>query len=207
MKGLLQQARADVGTDAELARLEAQLAPSLWPAGGGPGAAGGGAAAAKGTLVKLGAIVVTAGAAGGIWFSATREAPPSPVSPPKHAGESSPPAISAPSLDTPPVLTAPKAEAPVAPARRPGPALSETDLLGQAQAALAKNPHKALGLAEQHRRGFPAGMLAQERDVIAIEALTRMGRTEQARGLAARFLKKYPGSAHRRKVEDLVRQK
>jgi hypothetical protein len=44
--------------------------------------------------------------------------------------------------------------------------------------------------------------LAQEREVIAIEALRRLNRSAEADRRAAAFAKAFPGSVHQRAVED-----
>jgi hypothetical protein len=79
---------------------------------------------------------------------------------------------------------------------------SESALLAQAQAALRTDPARALALTREHKRRFPKGALSQEREVIAIEALNRIGDSESARKRAKDFENSYPGSAHRRKVQD-----
>jgi hypothetical protein len=62
-----------------------------------------------------------------------------------------------------------------------------------------------LSLTREHARRFPQGALAQEREVIAIEALSRLGRTEAARQRGTQFERQYPGSAHQPKVEQVTR--
>ena len=81
------------------------------------------------------------------------------------------------------------------------PAGSEAELLESARNALATSPARAFSLAEQHRTLFPGGVLAQEREVIAIEALKRLGRTDEATRRAADFARRYPGSAYRKKLD------
>jgi hypothetical protein len=49
-------------------------------------------------------------------------------------------------------------------------------------------------------------MLAQEREVIAIEALVKSGRPADAKARAERFKKTWPGSSHTRRIETLVGQ-
>jgi hypothetical protein len=44
----------------------------------------------------------------------------------------------------------------------------------------------------------------EQRDVRIIEALVRLGRMSEARERAARFMRVFPGSSHRREVADLV---
>lgn len=104
------------------------------------------------------------------------------------------------------VTGAPPARPPVAESRPQTPAdgPSEVALLQQAQAALKSNPKLALSLTQTHRERYPKGALAQEREVIAIEALARMKRAEEAERRAAGFAKTYPGSAHQQKVEETV---
>jgi hypothetical protein len=82
---------------------------------------------------------------------------------------------------------------------------SEVQLLQSAQEALRDNdPDDALALAAKHARRFPNGFLAQEREVIAIEALMKKNRTAEARARAAAFAQKYPHSGHQRRIDVLV---
>jgi len=46
----------------------------------------------------------------------------------------------------------------------------------------------------QHRRQFPRGRLAEERDALAIRALISLGRTTEARQRARAFRTAYPNS-------------
>ena len=81
---------------------------------------------------------------------------------------------------------------------------TEVELLQRAQRALPGDPARALAAAEEHRRRFTGGVLAQEREVIAISALAALGQRGEARVRAARFVASYPRSAHRPGVEALV---
>jgi hypothetical protein len=47
-------------------------------------------------------------------------------------------------------------------------------------------------------------MLAQERDVITVHALVELGRLDEARRRAGELRRRYPDSAHRKRVERLV---
>lgn len=78
---------------------------------------------------------------------------------------------------------------------------SELDLLRAAQSALRSDPGRALELTRQHRISFPAGQLSQEREVIRIEALRRLGRANEASSAERRFERVYPESAHRSKLD------
>jgi hypothetical protein len=118
------------------------------------------------------------------------------------AAHGSPP----PSASAPEPLPAPPAAAP-APAVETGPVTNlagEVQLLQRAQQALGANAAQALALTEEHKRRFPSGVLAQEREMVALEALVRLGRRDVARARAASFLAKFPESPHRRRIEAIV---
>jgi hypothetical protein len=80
------------------------------------------------------------------------------------------------------------------------PQTNEAELLQRAQRALLDHPSRALALTAEHRRRFAEGALAEEREVIAIEALQRLGREQAARERAAVFEARYPNSVHRSRV-------
>jgi hypothetical protein len=81
---------------------------------------------------------------------------------------------------------------------------SEISLLRSAQVALAGRPREAFQLTQQHRRLYPAGEFAQERDALAIQALMRSGDTEQARDLAQAFIRAYPSSPHAHRFREAM---
>jgi len=76
--------------------------------------------------------------------------------------------------------------------------------LNGAQDALRSNPSEALAKANEHRRRYPDGLLAQEREVIAVEALEKLGRGAEADQRANAFVKRYPGSSHISRLSTLV---
>ncbi len=81
----------------------------------------------------------------------------------------------------------------------------EIALVKRAYAALRNgDPQGALLLAGEHAKKFPAGMLTQEREVIAIDALVRLGRRAEAVQRANAFRKAFPSSAHLRRIDVLV---
>jgi hypothetical protein len=197
------------------------------------GAIGGTPAGTSALALKAGIGALLVAAAVGTWLSTQSEpAPPPPSSQSAPARETEPtspginpgrteydmgaaqpgilqPESSASSDNSGIIAVAPSAPSsapPSAPQARKTPetAPSESALLGQAQAALSRNASLALSLSEQHRAWYPRGMLVQEREVIAIEALKRLGRQAEAGARAARFLKAFPSSAHRSKIESLV---
>ena len=104
-----------------------------------------------------------------------------------------------------PVETDTRREAPTAPGEssvvaRPeppaAPPSSEVELLKAARAAVASDPQRALTLTRRHRGEFPYGAYAQERDFIAISALTRLNRPAEARQQAEVFRRRYPRSPY-----------
>lgn len=68
----------------------------------------------------------------------------------------------------------------------------------EAQRELARNPSHALYLALRDQR--ISGDLVEERELVIIEALLRLGRLDEARERAARFLRTFPASSHREEV-------
>jgi hypothetical protein len=222
MRRLLEQSRADVGSAEELGRLEGMLAPVLWPGNAGPAAAKGAAAksaAAKGVAglaVKVAAGAIVVAGASALWLSTPRENRPADA--PRATRGAAPSTLPVPA-------TLPSAASPEPPraeetgelpaagtpppssngARRPtADSLSEADLLGQAQAALSSDPARALALSERHRSHFAHPLLTQEREVIAVEALGRLGRAGEAKARGERFLRLFPASAYRSKIESIL---
>jgi hypothetical protein len=107
-----------------------------------------------------------------------------------------------PGLNSAPKTAVPAKNPSAEPRKQAAEGLSEPALLEQARRSLSSSPATALALTGQHAARFPHGVLAQEREVIAIEALRRLGRSAEADGRAAAFARAFPGSAHQRRVED-----
>ena len=102
---------------------------------------------------------------------------------------------------------APASEPEAAPAPAPSTAAdldAELALVRAAQAALARDPARALEITATHLDRFPDGQLAQEREVAAIQALVALGRRDEAQARAAAFRAKWPGSAHIRRIDVLL---
>jgi outer membrane protein assembly factor BamD (BamD/ComL family) len=74
---------------------------------------------------------------------------------------------------------------------------AELDLLARARRIVASAPERALQLTAEHARRYQEGVLAQEREVLAIDALMRLGHRDLAATRARRFIERYPDSAHR----------
>jgi hypothetical protein len=77
---------------------------------------------------------------------------------------------------------------------------NELDLLARARRVVASDPARALQLTAEHARRFSDGVLAQEREVLAIDALSRLGHRDLATARARRFIERYPDSAHRARL-------
>lgn len=108
-----------------------------------------------------------------------------------------------PSPVAPPISPAsPSSVPPSAPTSRVGPSSIAVDtskeeraLLDQARRALNEGDgERALLLVETHAKSFPRGALAEERDVLRIQALAAVGQVERARTAVEAFRKKYPAS-------------
>jgi len=222
LREAIEAGRAELPSDAQLDALAAKLGPLLGPGGGGgDGGAGGGPSVEPTGVTATGSIAAKAVgglglAAGGIAAVgiATRpsDAPPRPPPPPVEApaaAEAGPAPSPLPEgVDVPDLVEEPD-EAPAGHARRAAPRF-ETDpaaelaLIREAQAALRSNPSEALRLAAEHARRFGVGALGQEREVVAIDALHRLGRDADARARAERFRAQWPRSAHRRRIDVIL---
>lgn len=96
----------------------------------------------------------------------------------------------------PPAVAAPLRDAPARPEE-------EIVLLERAESALGNDPAAALALTQILEQQYPQGALAQEREAIAIEALAKLGRREEAQVRLRRFLAAHPESPHRMRLERL----
>lgn len=214
---LFASAARDLPSDQQLARLAAQLGPILNGAPTAPTAPGGTSLGVK-LGIGAGALALLVGA--GLALRSTSQtstvssAAPSAAAPAPSAISAPPASIATPpGIDSAPVVdetaTAPTSEKPSRPASSAGskPSAvqskpSEAALLEQARRALNSSPSYALQLANQHRTLYPRGVLTQEREVIAIEALRKLHRGSEADQRASGFSKSFPGSAHQRMVDD-----
>jgi hypothetical protein len=74
--------------------------------------------------------------------------------------------------------------------------LREAKLVAKARSNLARDPSRALALADEAERDFPEGQLVEERRAIAIRALVALGRLDEAQRRAEPFLAEYGRGAH-----------
>lgn len=223
LRGLFQNARRDVPSDAQLERMLTRLGPVI---GAGIGLASDAvragaqqAAQASGSSIpafaKLAAVlggvgIIAAGSA--LWSAKHHEAKPNAIvqaaSP--HSAQAAAAATPNPSEQGVAPTSGASVASEAAPAAVPkagrvdtGDSVqAEAELLERARASSTSDPNKALGLTREHARRFPHGLLAQEREVIAIEALRHLGRQTEADARAERFRQAYPGSAHQHALEN-----
>ena len=209
----------------ELARISAAAALVI----GGGGAAGVGASSSLWLrrttwLVVSSALVVTGG---GIWSAHVRErAASSSVAArapePEQRGEVA--AVAAPSSSAAPVMSmrvdelpAARNEAPVTsradavPSSMPdlgrrgraaeAPLPDELSMIEAVRSALgAQHPAEALERVETYRRSFPHAAFDVEADVLEVQALAALGRTDAAREKAERFLRSHPASPYEKRI-------
>jgi RNA polymerase sigma-70 factor (ECF subfamily) len=81
----------------------------------------------------------------------------------------------------------------------------ELQQVATAERLLSTDPARALGLVRSVEARFPTGFVREERRYVEIAALTKLGRTAEARGLAEPFLRDYPDGAFSRRVRDGMR--
>jgi len=97
-------------------------------------------------------------------------------------------------------------EQPAARTPRPTKPQSETVIIKLARRALSASDYRrALRAAEQHMSLYAEGVLTEEREAIAIEALAGLERAVAARARLERFLAAYPASSYRERLRELVR--
>jgi hypothetical protein len=93
----------------------------------------------------------------------------------------------------------------VAGAERASSLREESRMLGEARDALRHgNAAGAQQKLEQMSGRFPEGILAQEREALAIEALHRASQRDAASARAAAFLRAYPTSPHATKIRGFI---
>jgi hypothetical protein len=132
---------------------------------------------------------------------------PAPAAPPPIRETPAPAApVTAPPQPTPAIAPVPTAPPPraatTAPPRAPATVddrdldlAAERALVDLARAGVARNQHAAaLEALERHLQKFPRGRLAEERDMLWVQALVQAGRHTDARARAAAFRRRYPRS-------------
>lgn len=204
LREALRGAEADLGSPAQISRVAGRLGPLLGAAGSAGGTAAAVSGAVKASALALAVVVV----GGGAWLlGGTRSSPSAPAalqSAPAQAPVAVPaapalPPVSAVAAEPAPAESATPSALPQKISPPAGP--SEADLLEEARALLARDPARALARANQTAARYPRGVLVQEREVIAIQALRRLGRDAEAERRARAFAKAFPGSAFQPKLD------
>lgn len=213
--------RTALPSAAKMDELATRLGPIVTPRATGPLGAPGrwlGATALAGALVVAFVAARSSGTTG-MALGSGGTAPPSvvhdDVAPePSASDDAVPPAPAAPAIQATPsvaVESLPAADGPVRPrapavvgSTRAG-CTDEIDLMERANAALRAGDHgTALAATREHVARCPDGAFVQERERIAIEALARLGRTDEASARADAFERRYPSSPHLRRIRSLV---
>ncbi len=81
---------------------------------------------------------------------------------------------------------------------------AELALLQRAQSLLAGDPARALALTVEHAGRYPTGQLGMEREIVAIDALKRLGRRGEARQRGKALLVRARGSLYEERVRNLI---
>jgi hypothetical protein len=82
--------------------------------------------------------------------------------------------------------------------------VDEAQLLARARSSLASDPSGALELTRRHEREFARGELTLEREVVAIDALLRLGHHDAARARASAMEARFPSALYRARIARLL---
>ncbi len=220
---------ASLGASAIAPLVPPAPSPPPLPPGAAAGVTSAGLAASKGKIAALMALVFSAGFGAGMWVRGAQTTPiapvvtlaPSPSAPLAPSTEASAPTTAqAPSGQAPPLeapnkataihsapSTSAAAAAPSASSSSSSSLAAERDLIDTARAALSRGrADDALAAVQLHATRYPNGSLAEEREFLAIQALSMAGRTEAANERAARFHRRYPKSIFGSSIAGLLRK-
>lgn len=104
--------------------------------------------------------------------------------------------------EVPNLATQPPPPRAARPDPRMGSLAAEMRVLNRARALLAEHPAEALGVIEEHRQQHPQGVLREEREAFAIEALLDLEHTAEAERRYYDFLRDYPESDLRERLSE-----
>jgi len=148
------------------------------------------------------------GAAIGIGAYAMRGKPTGVVSEEPQISHAPPPTvvpITEP-IEEPKVETAPSAPVKVAPQPKASidTLAEENALLDPARGKVEADPAGVLAAADAHRKKFPSGQLAADREYLAVRALKKLGRDDEAKTRGEAFLARFPSSPYSAYVRKLI---
>lgn len=147
--------------------------------------------------------------------TAAETAPAEPPAPPPPVAEPARPTLepaSEPAEEPSDIVVAePAAPAPTRPRRAratpqggAGGLVAEATMLEEARRLLASDPGAALAVTERHRREHPRAQLTAERELIAIDALRRLGRHARARRRAQRLIRRAPSGIYAERARSIL---
>jgi hypothetical protein len=206
VRALLDGARGPIRAPFEARqRLSAWVNATALGGRGGPTEAGGGNAGkaasprAFARWAPLALSFLAGGIVGGLIVKATvRDPPPKIIERPERivyverSAESESPS---PSASSAPAVSLSRGPSSVERPTDPGTLTAERALLDRARAFLEQgDAPAALRATREHERRFASGMLAQEREAIAIRALLILDQTREARVRLEQFRARHPGS-------------
>jgi hypothetical protein len=104
-----------------------------------------------------------------------------------------------------PTVTAPLRSGVAAlPSAQPSQLLLETRLLERARGLMGTNARQALMFLDAHQREFPHGALEIERELMAVDALLKLGLRQDAQLRAAQLRARAPGSIYEQRLARLL---
>jgi hypothetical protein len=80
----------------------------------------------------------------------------------------------------------------------------EAAMLEEARGLLNRTPGAALSIADRHAAMFPTGTLGIERELLAVQALQRLGRSAEARARGMGLLERARGSIYETRVKAML---
>ena len=132
----------------------------------------------------------------------TAAAPASSAQVPAPAAPPAPPIPRNPAPSASPRLAAPAA--PTASQPELNPLTREAAMLEDARASLSRDPGASLAELDACAARFPSGTLSIERELLAVDALTRVGRRDEARRRAEALLAAARGSIYEPRVRSML---
>lgn len=135
----------------------------------------------------------------------TTPATPAPTTPPPvKIVVAAPKPLETPTLAPAAASSAASSSGPEEPPRPASTLKEELSLLESAKHDLARSPESSLQKLEAHRARYPSGILSAERDLMALDALRRTGRTQEARDRARAWLTRDPQGIHSARVRQIL---